>query len=199
MKAKATVLILLKPEIPDVHGKAILGSLKAAGYEDIINVHSGKEITLEIEYEDKNKIPEIVDNMCRQLLAHPVSENYTYTVEFPEPEMIQPEPIPSISQIDLDEIEIKFPMGEKLIILGESKELTDFDCVFLSVLFMRYQKNGKFQEWLNRVTDQDILLRGDKVVKKVFARANKAIHKDEHGAALAVLFMTGIEELPVEG
>jgi len=181
---------MFKPEFPNPNARSVANALKAAGYDGVQDVRIGKEFRIELEVESKEKAHQVVEEMCQQLLAHRVTDNYEFTIDFPEPE---PEAKPVLSEVELDEIEIKFPMGEKLIILGESKDLTDIDCLFLCCLFMRYQKSGKFQEWLNRETRADVIERADKVVKKLFGRANKAVFTDEKGPAFAALFMNEIE------
>lgn len=82
MKANIRVSVMFRSEISDPHGSAIQKSLQAAGFQGVTRVRSGKVITLELDVPDKKSVRPAVDTMCKQLLAHPVTEDYTYTIEF---------------------------------------------------------------------------------------------------------------------
>lgn len=82
MKANATVTIMYKPEIPDPNGAAIRSALRGAGFAEIQEVRTGKEITVEFETRSRRSAEKKVKEMCEQLLAHPFSENYIYTIEY---------------------------------------------------------------------------------------------------------------------
>ncbi|SDC10132.1 phosphoribosylformylglycinamidine synthase [Pelagirhabdus alkalitolerans] len=73
------VHITLKEGVLDPEGKAIEGSLHNLGYEGIEDVRVGKLINL--TFDNSDRIEEKVEEICRKLLANPVIENYTYTIE----------------------------------------------------------------------------------------------------------------------
>lgn len=164
-------------------------ALTGAGHEGILEIRSGKEFLVTINYETKDEANAAVEEMCKQLLANRVTDNYEFTIEFEEPV----EEVVPVIEVDLADVEIKFPMGEKLVILGESKELTDEDCLFLITLLYDYHKSGKFQAWLDRETRRELIDRSDKVFKKLFGRANKCIFTKGDGAAFANTVMKSVD------
>ncbi len=73
---KARVHVSLKPEVLDPQGKAIGNALQAMGFAGIGEVRQGKLIELELADTDPAAARVRVEDMCRQLLANPVIENY---------------------------------------------------------------------------------------------------------------------------
>ncbi|QQK75347.1 phosphoribosylformylglycinamidine synthase subunit PurS [Salicibibacter cibarius] len=73
------VYITLKEGVLDPQGQAVQRSLAALGYEEVDTVNVGKWLKLEIV--DGPDVETRVEQMCEQLLANPVIENYTYTLE----------------------------------------------------------------------------------------------------------------------
>ena len=77
---KARVHVSLKPGVLDPQGKAIGNALQALGFGGIGEVRQGKLIELELTDSDPNAARTRVEEMCRQLLANPVIENYTIEI-----------------------------------------------------------------------------------------------------------------------
>jgi phosphoribosylformylglycinamidine synthase PurS subunit len=77
---KARVHISLKPGVLDPQGKAIGNALKALGFDGIGEVRQGKLIELELAETDPAAARARVEDMCRQLLANPVIENYAIEI-----------------------------------------------------------------------------------------------------------------------
>ena len=73
---KAKVYVTLKPGVLDPQGKAIGNALKGLGFAGVGEVRQGKLIELELADTDPAAARARVDDMCRQLLANPVIENY---------------------------------------------------------------------------------------------------------------------------
>ena len=67
---KARVLIRPKEGILDPQGKAVERALPALGFEGIEHVHVGRMVELDVED------PSQLDEMCAQLLANPLIEDY---------------------------------------------------------------------------------------------------------------------------
>ena len=67
------VHVTLKPGVLDPQGRAIGHALGSLGFEGVGDVRVGKVIELELA-DDTD--PAKVDEMCRQLLANTVIENY---------------------------------------------------------------------------------------------------------------------------
>ncbi|SFM12149.1 phosphoribosylformylglycinamidine synthase [Gracilibacillus orientalis] len=73
------VHITLKEGVLDPQGKAVQGSLNTLGYDNVKEVRVGKY--LELTVHDDANIESEIEDMCNKLLANPVIENYSYTVE----------------------------------------------------------------------------------------------------------------------
>ena len=74
---KARVHVSLKPGVLDPQGKAIGNALTSLGFAGIGEVRQGKLIEIELAESDPAAARAHVEEMCRQLLANPVIENYT--------------------------------------------------------------------------------------------------------------------------
>ena len=77
---KARVHVSLKPGVLDPQGKAIGNALQALDFGGIGEVRQGRLIELELVDTDPAAARARVEEMCRQLLANPVIENYTIEI-----------------------------------------------------------------------------------------------------------------------
>ena len=77
---RARVHISLKPGVLDPQGKAIGNALNSLGFAGIGEVRLGKLIELELDDGDPAVARARVEEMCRQLLANPVIENYAIEI-----------------------------------------------------------------------------------------------------------------------
>jgi phosphoribosylformylglycinamidine synthase subunit PurS len=77
---KVRVHVSLKPGVLDPQGKAIGNALKTLGFDGVGEVRQGKLIELELTDADPAAARVRVEEMCRQLLANPVIENYTIEI-----------------------------------------------------------------------------------------------------------------------
>ena len=68
--------ISLKSGVLDPEGKAIEHALIRKGYQEVKNVKVGRLITLNIEGNDKISAYERVSQMCEDMLANNVIENF---------------------------------------------------------------------------------------------------------------------------
>ena len=67
---RVRVLIRPKQGILDPSGQAVEGALPALGFQGVRNVHVGRLIELDVDD------PAAVPQMCEQLLANPLIEDY---------------------------------------------------------------------------------------------------------------------------
>jgi phosphoribosylformylglycinamidine synthase subunit PurS len=67
---RVRVLIRPKAGILDPQGQAVERALPALGFDGVANVHVGRLVELDVE--DAGRVPE----MCEQLLANPLIEDY---------------------------------------------------------------------------------------------------------------------------
>ena len=77
---KARIHISLKPGVLDPQGQAIGNALKGLGFAGVDEVRQGKLIELELADADPAVARARVEDMCRQLLANPVIENYAIEI-----------------------------------------------------------------------------------------------------------------------
>jgi phosphoribosylformylglycinamidine synthase len=78
---KALVHVRLKDGVLDPQGAAIGQALGQLGFEGVGNVRQGKLIELDLGATDRGTAAAAVDAMCTQLLANPVIETYSVTIE----------------------------------------------------------------------------------------------------------------------
>jgi len=77
---KAKVHITLKPGVLDPQGRAIQHALASLGFSGVDDVRQGKYIELDLGDTDQAKARARVDEMCKQLLANTVIENYSVEI-----------------------------------------------------------------------------------------------------------------------
>ena len=73
---KISVIITLKKDVLDPQGKVIHQALDGMGFKGIDEVRQGKYFEIDVKEKDPNKAKEIVEDMCKKLLANLVIENY---------------------------------------------------------------------------------------------------------------------------
>jgi|TARA_B110000046_G_scaffold178695_1_gene206850 phosphoribosylformylglycinamidine synthase len=73
---KVIINISLKNGVLDPEGQAIESVLSNLNFTDVSNVRIGKQIILNVDRPNKEEVIKIADNMCRDLLANTVIENY---------------------------------------------------------------------------------------------------------------------------
>ncbi|HRY07368.1 MAG TPA: phosphoribosylformylglycinamidine synthase subunit PurS [Hyphomicrobiaceae bacterium] len=78
---KARIKITLKNGVLDPQGKAIGHALESLGFTGIDDVRQGKYIEVNLKESDPQKARDVVERMCKDLLANTVIENYTFELE----------------------------------------------------------------------------------------------------------------------
>lgn len=73
---KVVVNVKLKPGVLDPQGKAVKHALASLGFNGVGDVRVGKQIVLDIDETDKEKARKIVTEMCDEILANTVIEDY---------------------------------------------------------------------------------------------------------------------------
>jgi phosphoribosylformylglycinamidine synthase len=77
---KVTVEITRRPEIADPQGSTIQRALHDLGHNEVMSVRVDRVIHLEVEGDDRAAVKAKVEEMCRQVLASPVLEDFAVTV-----------------------------------------------------------------------------------------------------------------------
>lgn len=73
---KVIVNIQLKEGVLDPQGKAVHHALSALSFNEVSDVRIGKQIILHVNETDEDKARTKVADMCEELLANTVIENY---------------------------------------------------------------------------------------------------------------------------
>ena len=77
---KVTVEITRRPEIADPQGTTIQRALHDLGHNEVMSVRVDRVIHLEVEGDDPDTVQSRVEEMCREVLANPVLEDFTVVV-----------------------------------------------------------------------------------------------------------------------
>jgi phosphoribosylformylglycinamidine synthase subunit PurS len=78
---KARIIVTFKKSILDPQGKAIQQALQNMGYADVKDVRLGKYIDMELTQQPHEKAKKKVAEMCEQLLANTVIEEYRFEIQ----------------------------------------------------------------------------------------------------------------------
>lgn len=78
--AKARVHVTLKPGVLDPQGKAVQGALARLGFAGVESVRQGKYLEIELAETEPEAARAAVTDMCRQLLANTVIEDFAIDV-----------------------------------------------------------------------------------------------------------------------
>ena len=71
-----SAIITLKKDVLDPQGKVIHQTLDGMGFKDVNEVRQGKYFEIDIQESDPAKARNIVEDMCKKLLANLVIENF---------------------------------------------------------------------------------------------------------------------------
>ena len=76
----ARVVVVPKPVVNDPQGVTVRQGLNALGFAEVADVRVGKYIEVRLEGDSPDEARRRVDEMCRQLLANQVIEDYRFDV-----------------------------------------------------------------------------------------------------------------------
>ena len=77
---KVIVNVRLKEGVLDPQGKAVKHALASLGFSGVEDVRIAKQIVLELNGEDRDKIYADVAKMCDEILANTVIEDYEIVI-----------------------------------------------------------------------------------------------------------------------
>ncbi len=78
---KVTVFVSPKKTVLDPQGAAVEHAIHSLGLTEASQVRVGKTITFQVEGKDTPELRQKIEQIARDLLANPVIEDFTYTVE----------------------------------------------------------------------------------------------------------------------
>lgn len=74
---RARIVVRLKRGILDPQGTAVKRALEGLGYGEVRDIRVGKLLELDLEGSDPARARERLEEMCRRLLANPVTEDFS--------------------------------------------------------------------------------------------------------------------------
>ncbi|MGA9407779.1 MAG: phosphoribosylformylglycinamidine synthase subunit PurS [Bacteroidota bacterium] len=77
----SNISITLRKSILDPQGKAVEHAIHSLGFTSVRDVRVGKHIELSIESSTKEEAEQIMEQVCKKLLANPVMEDYSFSIE----------------------------------------------------------------------------------------------------------------------
>jgi phosphoribosylformylglycinamidine synthase len=77
----AKVYVTLKPTVNDPQGLTIKGGLHSLGFTSVESVRAGKYMEIRLDGDSRQEAERLLNDMCRQLLANPIIENYRFELE----------------------------------------------------------------------------------------------------------------------
>lgn len=77
----ARVYISLKPSVNDPQGLTIRSGLRQLGFDSVQDVRAGKYMEIRVDESVESEAQERISEMCRQLLANPIIEDYRFDLE----------------------------------------------------------------------------------------------------------------------
>ena len=79
--ARVVVDVMLKPEILDPQGRAVMGAFGRLGVHGVNDVRQGKRFEITLDGEPTDEALADLRRMAEELLSNPVIESYTLRVE----------------------------------------------------------------------------------------------------------------------
>jgi phosphoribosylformylglycinamidine synthase len=74
-------LVILRGSILDPQGKAVEHGVHSLGYVSVKNVRIGKYVEMDVDVSTKEEAERITREVSEKLLANPIMEDFTFTVE----------------------------------------------------------------------------------------------------------------------
>jgi len=78
---KAEIYITLKRTVADPQGLTIKHALESLGYKDLADVRIGKLVIIKLNFKDKIRAQQQINQMCKKLLANPIIEDYRFKIK----------------------------------------------------------------------------------------------------------------------
>ena len=77
----AKVYVTLKPTVSDPQGRTVLGGLRSLGFTMVSDVRIGKYLQITVDESERKQANAKIEEMCEELLANPVIEEYKFELE----------------------------------------------------------------------------------------------------------------------
>ncbi len=77
----ARIEVTCRPGVLDPQAKAVKEALERLGFQGLGSTRVGKLIQVDLPTDDPAEAGRMAEAMCSDLLAHPVTEDYAFTLE----------------------------------------------------------------------------------------------------------------------
>ena len=77
---RVEIYITLKRTVSDPQGLTIKHALESLGYKDLAGVRIGKLVIIKLNFKDKIRAEQEINEMCKKLLANPIIEDYHFKI-----------------------------------------------------------------------------------------------------------------------
>ena len=77
----AQIYVTLRPSVLDPQGTAVQAGLQHMGYDNVAQVRIGKYVEVTLSAVDQAEADRQLHQICDQLLANPVIENYRFDIQ----------------------------------------------------------------------------------------------------------------------
>jgi phosphoribosylformylglycinamidine synthase PurS subunit len=78
---KVEINITLKRTVADPQGLTIKHALESLGYKDLADVRIGKLVVIKLNFKNKKRAEQEINEMCKKLLANPIIEEYSFNIK----------------------------------------------------------------------------------------------------------------------
>ena len=78
---QSKIVVTLRKSILDPQGKAVEQGLHSLGFEQVKDVRIGKFVEMNVQTENKVEAERITKEVCEKLLANPIMEDFSFTIE----------------------------------------------------------------------------------------------------------------------
>ena len=78
---QSRIVVTLRKSILDPQGKAVEQGIHSLGFPKVEDVRIGKIIELRVATDKRDEAERITKEACQKLLANPVMEDFSYTLE----------------------------------------------------------------------------------------------------------------------
>ncbi len=80
IRYRLAIQIVPRRGLLDPQGKAVTDALHSVGFPNVVDVHIGRHLVLQVDATDEATAREQARGMCERLLANPVTEDFEVAV-----------------------------------------------------------------------------------------------------------------------
>ncbi|MCL4428187.1 MAG: phosphoribosylformylglycinamidine synthase subunit PurS [Deltaproteobacteria bacterium] len=81
MTKKAFIKVMLKEEVLDPQGKAVLSVLKSSGYDNVKDVRVGKYIEVDMDERKTGSLGDEAEEISEKVLSNPLIEEFSIEIK----------------------------------------------------------------------------------------------------------------------